>query len=116
MSNILTNCLIGKIDTLWCNGSTEDSDSSSLGSNPSRVVFKLADRKKDMEMQSDNLESDPFKPQGTGLDFTQREIAYDIKSHINGYRELLAERQKASPLKIEGLLLEGQLRLKLPYS
>lgn len=52
-------------------------------------------RKKNMEMQSDNLESDPFKPQGTGLDFTQRKITYDIKSHINGYCELLAEKEKA---------------------
>lgn len=52
-------------------------------------------RKKDMEMQSDNLESDPFKPQGNGLDFTQRKITYDIKSYINGYRELFTERKEA---------------------
>lgn len=95
MSNILTNCSIGQLNTLWCNGSTEDSDSSGLGSNPSRVVFKCADRKIDMEMQSDNLESDPFKPRGPGLDFTQRKLPYDIKSHITGYRELLAEREEA---------------------
>jgi len=47
-----------------------------------------------MEMQSDNLESDPFKPQGTGFDFTQR-LTHGIKNHISGYRELLAERAKA---------------------
>ena len=75
-------------------GSTKHSECFSVGSSPTRAVYKLADRKKDMEMQSDNLESDPFKPQGTGSDFTQR-VTHDIKNHIDGYRELLAEREKA---------------------
>jgi hypothetical protein len=48
-----------------------------------------------MEMQSDNLESDPFKPQGNGSDITQRKITYDIKGYINGYRDLFAEREKS---------------------
>jgi len=47
-----------------------------------------------MEMQSDNLESDPFKPQGNGPVPTQR-LTYGIKGYINGYREILAERQRA---------------------
>jgi len=48
-----------------------------------------------MEIQSDNLESDPFKPQGNGLDLLQREITYGIKCYINGYRQILTERSKA---------------------
>lgn len=81
-------------NTLWCIDRTRGSGPLRLGLIPNRVVFELKGSKRKMEQLTDNSESDPFKPQGTGLDFTQR-LTYDIKSHIIRYRELFAERGKA---------------------
>ncbi len=87
----LNNIIEMPNNTLWCSGNTIGSGPIVLGSNPSRVVFELKGSKRKMEQVPDNSESDPFKPRGPGLDFTQR-LTYDIKSHITGYRELFAER------------------------
>lgn len=52
-------------------------------------------RKKDMEMQSDNKEPDPFKSRDFSVGFTQRKIAHDLKSCVYGYCEVSSGRTKS---------------------
>lgn len=57
--------------------------------------LKFADRKKDMEQTTDNLESDPYKSQDLDTDLTERGISDDVKSYINGHCKIFAGGQKA---------------------
>ena len=96
MLSIFANTVIEQLDTLWCNGSTEGSDPSGLDSNSGRVVLPPNSfKKRDMNKESDNLESDPYKSQDFSADLTQRKIAHDLKSCVYGYCELSSERTKS---------------------
>lgn len=74
-------------------GSTVGSDPISVGSNPTGVILTSYLEKRDMEQETNNLESDPYKSQGFGSDFTQR-IVNDFKGCIYRYCEISTERER----------------------
>jgi hypothetical protein len=48
-----------------------------------------------MEIQSDNLEPDPFKSRDLIAGLTQRKIEHDLKSCVYGYCKVPSGRPKA---------------------
>ena len=78
-------------NTLWCNGNTAGSGPAILGSNPSRVVFK----EKNMEKETENLDSEPPAQRCCKVGFTHRDTEYDFKDYSHRHCAISSEGEKS---------------------
>lgn len=99
MANNTVVLNVSAIATLWCNGSTEDSDSSSSGSNPGRVI--KSSMKIDMsimEITLDNLEPDSESDQpGPRENPASKERKNDFTGCVRGYCKIPTGKKENDP-------------------
>lgn len=95
MFNILTNYLILRLLPFGVTVARNTLNVLVLVRIQEGQFLKFADRKKDMEQTTDNLESDPYKSQDLNTDLTERGISDDVKGYINGHCKIFTGGQKA---------------------
>ena len=92
MRKIRTNKMIETFNnTPWCIGCTRGSGPLRLGSIPNGVVFK----EKNMEKETENLDSEPPAQRCCRVGFTYRETEYDFKDYSHRHCAISSEGEKS---------------------